>query len=120
MAKSQDEDVRWLVGQVRPEPHRAPQPIADVLSRLLARRGYGNLQLSRELVELWTRVVGELASRSRPAGFKRGVLEVTVQDSVTLQELTFQQKPLLQRLQESAPHLNVTRLRFRVSGVRQD
>jgi predicted nucleic acid-binding Zn ribbon protein len=117
MARSRDDDGRRLSGFVRTEKKRAPQPIGEVLSRLLARRGYAQVQIAQEWVALWRQAAGELAGRSRPGKFNRGVLEVIVQDSATLQELTFQQRALLAAVERIAPQFKVTKLRFKVGEV---
>ena len=95
---------------------REPQRIADVVSRLLARRGYAQVESVERLQKTWSGIVGvKLAEHSRPAGLKRGVLEIIVRSSVTLQELTFQKRQLLRELQRSESGEQVRDLRFRVA-----
>ena len=117
MAKSRDEDVQWLKSQLKPAARRAPQPIAEVLSRLMTRRGYANVQIAYEWVEVWKQAAGKFASRTRPGKFSGGVLEVVIQDSATLQEMTFQKKKLLAAIGELAPEFKVKELRFKVGQV---
>ena len=69
----------------------------------MARRGYANVQIAYEWVEAWNKAAGELAPRSRPGRYSRGVLEVMVQDSATLQELTFRKKQILTDMNNLAP-----------------
>lgn len=114
---AQDEDVRWLMSQVRTQSSRGPEPIGEVMSRLLSRRGYANVQIAYEWKEVWKQAAGEFASRTRPGKFSRGVLEVLVQNSATLQDLTFQKKELLATLGRLAPQFKVRDLRFKVGPV---
>ena len=117
MAKARDDDARWLASQVRPAARRAPQPISEVLSRLMARRGYANVQTDYQWLEVWKQAAGKLAARTRPGKLTRGVLEIVIQDSATLQELTFQKKQLLATLSQLAPQFKVNDLRFKVGQI---
>ena len=106
------------MGITAPRPGRGPQQIGDVLANLIARRGYGQEQSSRERDAVWEAVSGQpLAAHSRPAGLHRGIWEVVVRDSATLQEVMFQKSQLLQCLIEKLPNDNIKDLRFRVGNV---
>lgn len=84
----------------------------------MARRGYGQEQSPRERDTVWAAVAGRtLAAHSRVVGLRRGILEVVVRNSATLQEVTFQKTQLLQRLIEQLPDENIKDLRFRVGHV---
>lgn len=97
---------------------RGPQPLADVLSRLVSRRGYAQIQANVALQELWQAVVvGRLATESRACQVQRGTLEVLVRNSAVLQELTFQTQPILKRIGEKAPQFKIKKLRFRVGDL---
>jgi predicted nucleic acid-binding Zn ribbon protein len=100
-----------------PEP-RGPRPIADVVSQLLARRGYARIQSAFEFEQAWKQAAGEVMStHTRPGNVKRGVLEITVRNSSVLQELTFQKKQLLTKLQTLTTDQPIRDLRFRVGAV---
>lgn len=97
---------------------RGPQKIADVVSSLLARRGYAQVKSAVESDAAWQQAAGEsLGQHSRAGHVKRGVLEVTVRNSAALQELTFRKKQLLKRLAELAPQRKIRDLRFRVGPI---
>ena len=97
---------------------RGPQKMAEVVSGLLARRGYAQLKATAEFDQAWQQAAGsQLGPQSRAGKVRRGVLEVTVRNSAVLQELTFRKKQLLTRLTELAPHRKVRELRFRVGDV---
>jgi predicted nucleic acid-binding Zn ribbon protein len=114
------DEIRQLHEEVARRQYRQkqPQPIAETLSKLMARRGYAYLQTSSEREEAWRGVVGErMAAYSRLGNVRRGVLEVTVRNSAVLQELTFQKKQLLQRITAALPEQQIRDLRFRVGAV---
>ncbi|MBP90222.1 MAG: hypothetical protein CMJ64_26525 [Planctomycetaceae bacterium] len=97
---------------------RDPVRISEVVSRLLSRRGYAQVQQGADCEQAWKRVVGEkLAENSRVGRLQRGVLEIAVKNSVTLQELTFQKRKLLKQLQESIGTEQVRDLRFRLGEI---
>lgn len=96
---------------------RAPQPIAEVLARLMARRGYGHIQTAHDWSEVWKDLAGNLATHSRVGKFSRGVLDIVVRNSAMMQELTFRKKALLQGLQQQRPDARLKDLRFRVGPL---
>lgn len=104
--------------QKRRSFQRDPVHIADVVSRLLARRGYAQVQQGAECEQAWGKVAGErLAGHSRVGRLQRGVLEIAVRNSATLQELTFQKRRLLKQLQDLIGIQQIRDLRFRVGEI---
>ena len=98
--------------------NRHPQPIAEILSRLLAKRGYARERSTAELTTAWNSAAGELiAKHSRVGEIKRGVLEVFVANSVLLQELTFQKQSVLDKLIELTPDQKIKNLRFKIGSM---
>jgi predicted nucleic acid-binding Zn ribbon protein len=118
MRKSRDEDARWVLSQIRLEPRRKAKPIGELLSQLMARRGYAHVRVAQEWVEIWRRVAGELAQRSRPGPYRGGVLEVVVEDSATHQELEFRKQQLISAVREMGVGFQIRNLRFKVGEVR--
>jgi predicted nucleic acid-binding Zn ribbon protein len=103
--------------QKPPEP-RGPRPIAEIVNQLLARRGYARIQAVSACQQAWQQAAGtHLAPHTRPGNIRRGVLEITVRNSTVLQELTFQKKPLLKKLQSLIADQNIRDLRFRVGAL---
>lgn len=95
-----------------------PQRIANVLAELMAKRGLGRVQGATALASAWSESVGELASRYTRAGLvRRGTLEVTVANSVLVQELTFQKQQILAKLAELLPDHAIRDLKFRVGSI---
>jgi predicted nucleic acid-binding Zn ribbon protein len=91
-----------------------PKPANAVINRWIARRGLAAEVSSEELQRCWTRLVGEpLAARTRVGNLRRKTLEVTVDGSVVMQQLQFQQHQLLEGLQQALPHYGITKLAFR-------
>ena len=95
-----------------------PKPIADVLSELLARRGYARVQSAGLCSQAWRAAAGEaLAACTRTGPIRRGVLEVVVSNSTLVQEMSFQKVTILAKLAELLPDENIRDLRFRVGPV---
>ena len=96
---------------------RDPQKIGDVVSDLLARRGYAQVEAQEECNRAWDRVVGKLGKFSRATEVKRGVLQVIVTNSVVMQELTFRKPELIATMSAELPNHQIKDLRFRVGVI---
>lgn len=95
--------------------------MGDVVSRLMSRRGYAQVQTVNQCVDAWrTAVGGSLARQSHAGVVRRGVLQVTVCNSTVMQELSFQKKRLLKELARLAPDQQISNLRFRVGPIPKD
>lgn len=97
---------------------KGPEPLAEILARLFAARGWGRRQERGRLEQAWAEAVGpEDARHTRLGAFRRGTLEVIVANAVLMQELAhYRKKKLLERLRGLLPGTTVADLRFR-SGV---
>jgi predicted nucleic acid-binding Zn ribbon protein len=121
MPRPVDDEIRQLHDDVRRRQFytKGPQPIAETLSVLLARRGYAFVEAAAERDEAWGAIVGDtMAQYSRMGNIRRGVLEVTVCNSAVLQELTFQKKQLLEKIVVALPDQKICDVRFRIGVVR--
>jgi predicted nucleic acid-binding Zn ribbon protein len=121
MRRPVDDEIRQLHDDVtrRQFYPKGPQPIAETLSLLLARRGYACVESAAERDEAWEAVVGgKMAQYSRMGNIRRGVLEVMVCNSTVLQELTFQKKQLLEKIVAALPDQKIRDLRFRIGVVK--
>jgi len=100
-------------------PREGPEPLAEVLGRLFAARGWGRRQEQLHLERAWAEAAGaQLAAQTRVAGFKRGVLEVIVANAILLQELaSFHKRKLLEALRKNLPGMTFTDLRFRAGVI---
>lgn len=93
-----------------------PEPIGEIVARLLTERGWGRQQEQRRWAEAWRSVAGaELNRKTEPLSLKRGVFEVAVADGVLLQELaSFEKRRLLAALQAVLGSDKISDLRFRL------
>lgn len=97
---------------------RAPKRMADILSRLIARKGYGRLQSTAIFEDAWRTAVGQLlAGQSRPGSVRRGTLEVIVQNSAVAQELQFNKQQVLGKLKKLVSDYVIHDIRFRVGAI---
>lgn len=96
----------------------APRPMKDVLSQLLAKRGYAQVQTAATCDIAWREAVGQkLAADTRAGNVRRGVLEVLVRNSVAVQELGFLKVKIVKLLAKSIPEQQIRDLRFRVGTL---
>jgi len=98
---------------------RGPQALRNVLSELVALRGYARREGARELQQVWARAAGEtVASQTRALDVKRGVLQVAVASSVLLSELVgFYRTQLVTRLKAQSPELRIKDVKFRLDAA---
>lgn len=91
--------------------------IGSLVSQLMSRRGYAQVAVGEEMRHSLVAAVGEsLAQSCRIGNLRAGVLQIYASDSVTLQELTFRQRPILRQLQKDFADGKVTALRFRMQS----
>jgi predicted nucleic acid-binding Zn ribbon protein len=83
-------------------PRTADASIGRVLGGLMARLGLEQLVQQRMIAEAWREIVGEeIARHAHPTRIHRGVLTVSVNNSVWLFELsTYQKQTILRQIQE--------------------
>ncbi len=73
-----------------------PEPVAQVLARLLGALGLEDGVRGWTLIEEWPGLVGpRVARHSRAVGFQGGILQVEVEGSAWMQELGFLKRELL-------------------------
>ena len=97
---------------------RRPKAIKDILAQLITARGYGRIQATADFTEAWRNAAGEtFAPYTLPGRLKRGVLEVTVTNSIVIQELTFQKEQILAALREHCPDAKIRDVKFRIGAI---
>jgi predicted nucleic acid-binding Zn ribbon protein len=97
---------------------RKPKSIGNIIAQLITVRGYGRIQADTNFAAAWKSVVGDaLAKFTQTVRLRRGVLEVTVANSMTIQELTFQKQQILKQLQTTLPDAKIRDLRFRIGSI---
>jgi predicted nucleic acid-binding Zn ribbon protein len=107
-----------MVFKPRPAGRGRPQKMGDVLAELMARRGYAREQTAANYETAWRQAAGEMLARHTRVGLvRRGALDVTVANSVVLQELTFQKQAILGQLSRLLPDERIDKLRLRVGPI---
>jgi predicted nucleic acid-binding Zn ribbon protein len=97
---------------------RGPQPIGNVLSQLMSRRGYARVQSAAAYDDAWREAAGPLmAAYTRVGQLRRGTLEIVVGNSTLVQELGFQKQALLKSLAQLLPDEGIENLRFRTGSI---
>lgn len=97
---------------------RGPQTIGNVLSELMARRGFARVQSTAACEDAWRQAAGEMVAKYTSVGaLRRGTLEIVVANSTLVQELGFQKTALLKRLADLLPDEGIKNLRFKVGSI---
>jgi predicted nucleic acid-binding Zn ribbon protein len=97
---------------------KGPQAIGDILSSLMARKGFARVQSTEALESAWRDAAGPLMAKyTRVGAIRSNTLEVMVANSTLLQELGFQKASLLNSLAQLLPDEKIQNLRFRVGNV---
>lgn len=120
MPQSQDEEERNLYDDFRRKQVRVPPPrvMRDVLSQLLAKRGYAQVQTAAGCDAAWREAVGEkLAGHTRAGNVRRGVLEVLVSNPAVHHELSYLKAKIVKTLACLIPEQQIRDVRFRVGAI---
>jgi predicted nucleic acid-binding Zn ribbon protein len=97
---------------------KGPQTIGNILSELMARRGFARVQSAEALETAWRQAAGPLAARyTRVGAMHRGALEIIVANSTLIQELGYQKIEILAALQQLLPDEGIKCLRFRAGNI---
>lgn len=113
-------DDRNLQDDYRRRQVRIPPPksMGNVLSQLLAKRGYAQVQTAASCEAAWRQAVGDkIAASTRSGNVRRGVLEVVVRNSAVLQELAFVKAGVVKKLAQLIPEHQIRDVRFRVGSI---
>jgi len=98
-----------------------PQPIGDILERVMKREKLPFRREDNHLCSLWRQVVGEtIAQNTRPLRMERGVLHVCVASSVWLQELRFLKEEILERFNGVSRLVPLEDIRFVQGEVKKE
>lgn len=91
------------------------QSIGSLVNQLISRRGYAQVAATNQFQDMIVAVVGREVGESVTVGkLNRGVLKVFANDSVTIQELMFQKRTIIRRIQKELPDAKVNDIRFAV------
>ena len=86
----------------------------------MSRRGYAQVAATEQLHAAIASTLhsdlsdNELGNQIIVGKISRGVLQVFANDSVVLQELTFQKRQILKKIQKDMPQANITDVRFKI------
>ena len=98
---------------------RRPKKPADILSRLMARKGYAQTGSANEMEDIWNQIVGpKWQTKTKIGNISRGVLEVFVVSSAVNQQMGFQKRKILKQIQERLPKNKIKDLHFRIGNVK--
>jgi len=98
--------------------YRRPKKPANIISQLMARKGYCQNQSANELAEVWQQLVGDKWKNKTKAGrVNRGVLEVFVANAAVNQKIGFEKQKILAALKQRVPQNKITDIKFRVGSV---
>ncbi|MFZ5850982.1 MAG: DUF721 domain-containing protein [Actinomycetota bacterium] len=93
---------------------RDPQPVAAVLARLLAERGWEEPAAAGQVVGRWAEIVGApVAEHCRPEGFRDGVLTVVADSTAWAVQIRLLAPQLLARIAAEVGAGTVTRVQVR-------
>jgi predicted nucleic acid-binding Zn ribbon protein len=94
------------------------ESLKEVLSRLIAARGWGRRQARLHLEKAWETAIGpQAAAHTRLSGIRRGVMEIEVDNAVLMQELAmFRKRSLLVRLRDLLKGTTVNDLKFKAGN----
>lgn len=91
--------------------------IGSLVNQLMSRRGYAQVVASEKMHQVIAAAVGPTLQNAFQVGkLNAGVLQLYATDSVSLQELNFQKRTILRRIQQDLPGNQVTELRFRIQS----
>ena len=111
VAKRRQSHGRWF-------RHLQPKPLKNVLSQVMQRKGYAQLQTAAACNDAWRVAVGERFAPLTEAGqVRRGTLEVIVANSLLMQELGFEKERLITALQQALPDAGIKTIRFKIGKV---
>ncbi len=97
---------------------RRPKRPANILSQLMARKGYGQTKSNNELDEVWNDIVGEKwQSKTRVGNISRGTLEVFVSSPAVNQHLGFKKKKLIADLIKRIPQNKIKDIKFSLGSI---
>lgn len=97
---------------------RRPKKPADILGRLMARKGYAQTESANEMEEVWNQIVGpKWQTKTKIGNVSRGTLEVFVVSSAVNQQMGFQKRKILKEIQKRLPQNKIKDLHFRIGNV---
>ncbi len=96
------------------------QTIGDVLKNVIGQLSQAKVKDIAKILSSWTAIVGkELARHTKPAGLRKGTLQVFVDDSCWFYQANLQKEQLLQALKKKIGEKKVQEIRFRIGNIKK-
>lgn len=91
--------------------------IGSLVSQLMSRRGYSQGVVNEQMSQSLAAAIDPILAPACTVGnLKAGVLQIYVSDSVSLQELNFQKRQVLKKLQSDVGGEKIMDIRFRLQA----
>ncbi len=96
-----------------------PLPIGEILKSVVENLNQRKDQGIARIGSSWPKIAGtKFARHSRPAGFKKGLLIINVDESAWLYQMNLQRERLLKNLQARLEEENIQTIKFRIGAVK--
>lgn len=90
-----------------------PTPLAQVLEKMLEKKGLGGKLAQYALFEEWEKIVGaSLAEKTQPLKMQGNQLVIGVEHPAWIQELQFMKPKILEKIRKMFPETTISDLRF--------
>ncbi len=100
---------------------RAPEPVNDVLERVLNSLNLGLKVKQYRILDVWKSVVGDAIARlTKPQHIRAMVLWVAVTNSTWMQQLEFMKRQIVERLNEHIGEKVISDIRFRIGEITRE
>ena len=101
---------------LNPKP-QGPVRIGEIIPQIMARYGFQRRLEIETIREIWYETVEAiltepLAKLTLPGRVRGGILEVNVKNSVLVQELSFFESEIIEKLKEKLPQSKIRKIRF--------
>ncbi|MFH1873682.1 MAG: DUF721 domain-containing protein [Pseudomonadota bacterium] len=108
---------------MRPSPKRKKNKnfctFSTALGDALKNMGLTKKMRQYQVCEIWEDIVGpQIAQNSQPAKWQGNTLVIKVKHASWMQELSFLQSTLLEKIKLAVPGINIKDIRFQVGEIR--
>jgi predicted nucleic acid-binding Zn ribbon protein len=102
----------------RQRKFKPTQDAAALVARVMNKRSIAGRHAASELTQLWQAAIGAVNGRqTQVVAVRRGVLEVIVANSSVHQQLIFQKKQILKKLNNTDRATPIKDIRYRVGQI---
>lgn len=94
---------------------RRPKAIANVVNKIVVKRGFAETKCSAQLETVWQEVAGkQMAEQTRLGNVRKGVLDVFVKSSSAMQHYSMLKSTLVQNFKNKYPEAGIENIRFKI------